>query len=79
MITLEPCRLCGKKDALQVTEKPFHNRYHKDCKMSVKIECKRCGWSIESVVPEEDRARAIWNSANRKEKDNGERSGKDRN
>lgn len=67
MIMLEPCRVCGKKDALVQTEKRVVNVFTGEISEKVRIECKRCVWSVEAVVTDSDRARAIWNAANRKE------------
>ena len=69
MIMLEPCRVCGKKDALVQPEKRIVNVFTGEISEKVRIECKRCVWSVEAVVTDRDRARAIWNAANRKRKE----------
>ena len=71
MRMLEPCRICGEKDALVQTEKTIVNVFTGEISQRIKIECKRCVWSVEAVVTDADRARVIWNAANRKEFPNG--------
>ena len=66
MTKLDPCRYCGKNDMLMMTERPFINVFTGEISNRVRIECNRCAWSVEAVVTETDRARVLWNAANRK-------------
>lgn len=60
MIMLEPCRRCGKKDAITVAV------IEKEAKASRWIiTCNRCGTSVEGEAKEQDAIRIAWNLINK--------------
>ena len=66
MIMLEPCRYCGKKDAITIIDKEYINAKPQEIRHRFTVICNRCQWSVQGVFDNQDGIRAVWNGMNRR-------------